>query len=793
MVIRIVVAALLAVGMFSPASARNGSEPLNHYGLTVLQDQDIGARLMGRFKAKGQPVFMVHDPKVGLTQGDIMRFQDKAVLIDADVWQTLQDEGALSHLKGSPLVRVQAKASVPTWETRANLVTSTCEKKAYQLGAELLKILEETFGGIPAKEQMAIIFDGPTLVLLAPDEFLDQLKYSTVRRVPSQGTPHFISEAPEKIFLGHPFQWQAWAADPAEPAGILRYSLFGDFPKGLIWDATSHTLQGTPDAEGRWRLLAEARNQGGLFDTMVINLSVRRNVSPSLAHPPRPVAIAGQLWSFHAEVIDPDHEGSQIRISAAKMPLGMKYDSLGHNFEWYPSADRSGEEAALDLRMEDPAGGKSENHFTVKIIPASEMLWSEGIKPTLPWDTLQQGKVYKWEAGASAMAWAQQGITLTEVRGPDTTEFQSGSLRLRPMQPGFFTLVFGFEVQGKRVEQSVVIPVRPDKAPHFASELGDSHIRAGQQVSYRPVAIDSGGDPVTLSADPTDDSQLQWDGERLNFQPKFPGTYAARLVATDPAGHTDAQWVTYQVEQAERPLAWILESNIEGGVNDWTLTADFGTGRMGLYTAELDRIGVLGTTHQRHWPYVFFGGNLMGRENEKRGRRLWVDAGITLRFPNSKLATGGIFGRILGEWTFPHAALGMVEFEIQGHVNQAIVVTDTSNLSFTFGDAILEFSQKYSSLVDAVIQEATAKENLVLFSRLETWTRLGGGFWVGPGIWREEMPNAHRYFQRLGGGLRYQARLGEALAMHSFRVGWGSGGAGWSAYWSGRISYHSPF
>ena len=140
--------------------AKNGAEPLNHYGLTTLQDTAIGAKLMGRFKAKGQPVFLIHDPNLGLMQGDIMRFQDKAVLVDADVWQTLNDEGALGRLKVAPLVRVQAKATVPTWETRSKLVTGPREKKVYQLGAELLKILEATFGGIPSRQQMSIVFDG---------------------------------------------------------------------------------------------------------------------------------------------------------------------------------------------------------------------------------------------------------------------------------------------------------------------------------------------------------------------------------------------------------------------------------------------------------------------------------------------------------------------------------------------------------------------------------------------------------------------------------------------------------
>lgn len=774
------------------ADAKNGAEPLNHYGLTTLQDTAIGVKLQGRFKARGQPVFLIHDPNLGLMQGDIMRFQDKAVLVDADVWQTLNDEGALGRLKIAPILRVQAKASVSTWETRSKLVTEPREKKAYLLGSDLLKILEETFGGIPSREQMAIEFDGASLILYAPDEFLDQLKYSTVRRVPPAGKPQFVTPAPGKIFTGQAFRWQAWAADPAEPAGMLRYSLFGDLPKGLAWDAAAHTLLGSPEAEGQWHLTAEARNGSGAFDTVGFNLIVRRNLAPELARPPKPMAVAGQRWSFRAEAVDADHEGSQVRISAVRMPAGMEFDSVAREFQWYPGDSLSGQTVGLTVRLEDQAGGVADSSFSLKVIPAADMLWSEGIRPALPWDTLKQGKTYTWEAGASALAWSQQGITLTGVTGSDSTDFRAGALTLKPLSAGMDTLIFAFDMQGKHLEQTVALPVKADLAPRFASETGLWRVRTGEPVSYRPVAVDGEGDPVSMRSE-SRDPQLAWDGERLALNAERPGTYAAHLTAADPAGHASDQWIAYKAERAERPTAWFLENRIEGGISTWTIAADFGTGRMGLFTPSLDRMGVKGASGARYWPYLFFGGNLLGRANENLGRRLWVDAGITMRMPNSKIATGGIMGRLLGEWTFPGEALGKIELEIQGHVNQAIVVADTSNLHVIYGDAILEFAQDFSSTVNGIIKEATAKDNLVLFSRLEGWSRLGAGFWAGPGIWREEMPNAHRYFQRLGMGLRYQARLGDAIAANSLRAGWGGGGAGWTVYWTGRVSINSPF
>jgi hypothetical protein len=786
---------LLLALFLSPtvATAKNGSEPLNHYGLTTLQDSATGLRLAARFKAKGLPVFLIHDPNIGLMQGDIMRFQDKAVLVDADVWQTLQDEGALGHLRVAPLVRVQAKAAVPTWETRAKLVTSPSEKKAYLLGAELLKILEENFGGIPSRQQMTIVFDGSSLVLIAPSEFLEQLRYAAVRKVAPSGAPALVSPPPERSFSGRPFRWQAWGADPSEPSGTLRYSLYGELPKGLAWDAATHTLKGATDLEGKWPLIAEVRNQAGAFDTMGFTLSMRKNIPPVLAKPPKSVAVVNQLWSFTAEAVDPDHEGSQIHVTPLHMPPGMEFDSVARRFQWYPPPPAAGHETELALRLEDPAGGISDSRHPIKIIAASNLLWSEGVKVSLPWDTLQQGKTYFWEAGASAMAWAQQGITLLGISGDDTTEYHDGSLRLRPAQPGAHTLVFSFDVLGKKMDQKVELPVRPNSPPRFASELGSWRLGAGQHASYRPVAVDADNDPVMLDAVVPQEGPMRWTGERLELQSEDPGTYAARLLASDPAGHGASQWVAYKVEPAERRAAWFLESRVEAGMTALIAACDLGTGRLGVFAPSLSRVGRIGPGRRTHdWPYLFFGGNLLGRKQEKLGRRLWTDAGITLRMPDSKLLSGGFFARVLAEWTVPGAYLSQVEFESQWHANQAMVITDTSGIQAA-GNGILQFASQYQDAVQDIFAAATERENIVIFSRLEAWSYAGAGFWAGPGVWREDIPNERRYEQRIGGGLRYRLHLADAIATNTLRAGWGGDGTGWSIYWTGRISVGAPF
>src|SRR5690606_34234966 len=144
---------------------------------------------------------------------------------------TLLAEGALEKLRAAPLVRVQGRSTSASWGQRAGLVSGDRQRKAFKLGAELLRVLEENFGGAPQGQQLTVIFEQDHLTLLAPTSFLDQLRFSAVRKVTEGGKPSLISAPPDSLlFSDQPFAWRAWAADPADPSGDLTYQLLGQLP-----------------------------------------------------------------------------------------------------------------------------------------------------------------------------------------------------------------------------------------------------------------------------------------------------------------------------------------------------------------------------------------------------------------------------------------------------------------------------------------------------------------------------------------------------------------------------------
>ncbi len=784
----------LVVFFAEVAWSRNGDEPLNHYALITLKDEAAGQRLAGRFKAKGQPVFLVHDLASGLTQGDIMRFQDKAVLINSDVWQTLQAEKALEGLQASPLIRVTAKGSEATWSSRAKQVKSHSEQMAYSLGAELIKVLQENFGGLPSREQFVMTFDGANLQLMAPREFLDQLKVISVVKAPITGRPRFISPGPQAQRLaGQSFSWQAMAVDPAEPDGGLRYKITSPLPASLTWNAETHVLSGRLDSTGVFPVTAEVRNPQGAMDTVSGFIRVEEDRAPVLAQSPKLLTFAGAAWQYSVLAADPDHPGDSLRVLPLSLPSGMRFDTSHATFTWTPPDSAIGAQVEFAFRLQDPLQRGSDYRFNLQVRKGADITWSKGIHIDLPFDTLLQGKTYTWRAGATAAAWASEGVHVHAILGPDSTTFDGETLTLRPMEAGVHELKFQFETPAGHLQQSVALTVREDRPPLFLSSLSTARISVGQNSSYKPVAIDPENAPVEIVAEIPQGSDMQWDQGHLNLEGLEPGLHAAKLTATDVSGQRATQWIAVQVDPAARGASWTLENRMEGGISTWSATADFGAGRMGLYTPKVLQAFSFTTRSGREWPYVFFGGNLLSHASELRGNRLFTDLGFSLRLPDPKIATGGVYGRLCGEWTFPNLAFSRIETEFTGHVRQALVLTDTTGIKFIFGAEAMQFSQQYDPIIRRIVRDATAKDNAAFFTRLEAYSKFGWGVSGGPGAWREDFPMAQRYFQRLGAVARYEAHFRGLLGQFNMRSGWGPGGAGWDLYATWKVSFGEAY
>ncbi|HXP90450.1 MAG TPA: hypothetical protein VN931_05935 [Fibrobacteria bacterium] len=784
--------ALLAAG----AGAEWSAAPLGAFAVATLADQAVVARLQARFHAGGTPVFLLGSPVSGLQQGDILRFSDKAFLVDADVWQTLSAEGALRALRQSPVVRVQAAANPAAWNARSRIVSSAREKKLYEFGAALLKSLQQSMGGVPTGQKLFLSLEGGQLVLTAPASFLDRLRAgpsaSSQAHLP-RGRPEWVSTPPpDSLWVGQKLTWTAWAVDDSGgPTTDFAFGYLGNLPAGLVWDKESRSLQGDPLDTGhssvRWTVVGE---RGG--DTLAWHPVVRRPQPPRLEGQPIQPRCGGN-WSFTPVPWSSRWPGSALHVVPVSLPAGARWDSAAGSVAWSPpdsgpagAKSVCGATVDLGFRVVDPTGASASRTWTVRVQRRKDLISSDGLLVQLPWDTLLERRWYTWNPGRVRSDWEDAGVSLDSVRGDGDVSWNGSVLSFRPTRVGRMDFVFVFAERGAKRAVEVSKPVKAYLPPVFLSRLGGSGVADGSVRSYRPVALDPQGGPVHVFADIPPGAPLAWDGRDLVATPDGPGAWAARLEARDTLDQIAEQWVEFH-SQANPNSVVAVRHRWEAGTAPWEAEMSLGSGRIGLFVPDLDRL--LGWTSlvRQDWPFVYGGMDFLGPDQRRKGNSLGGDLGFTLRVPNSDILTGGVMARISATASARPDLPWSFEGEVLAWLNQGILLTDSGGFmkltqAQVGGGYDSAADARYGKALGEIESDEFDRKNLVVLSRLEGWLHLPWDMGAGIGLWRNDLPIAHEFEQRVGFGLRWRPRTPAGTFSAALRAGWGPAGSG-SAVW----------
>jgi hypothetical protein len=358
---------LLAVGLLFSSAVASYDEPLNHVGLSRIYDKKVQKKFASRFNASGEPLFLIGNIKRGIAIGDMIRFDNKVMLIDAEVWQTMKSTGVLKLLKNAPVIQVKAKARSNVWSARENQAKGI-EKKAYTLGAAFLSTMEDRFKYTPTALELVLRFEGANMVLMAPEELLKKLIFKTASRVSKKkGSPEIVTLDKEIAFKGQKFNHQVWAIDLDNPGREIKYKLKSNLPKGLKWSNSKHTISGKPKKAGVYKLKLEAKNKFGRIDKQTFVLTVRNNEDPKIIGNPESIVAKGSAWEYTPIITDPDHLLNTLKIKVKNVPKGMKYNNSTHRFSLKSGLSKQEikalEKECFNISAKDPIGGSAEREI----------------------------------------------------------------------------------------------------------------------------------------------------------------------------------------------------------------------------------------------------------------------------------------------------------------------------------------------------------------------------------------------------------------------------------------------
>jgi hypothetical protein len=772
----------------SAGAAEEPLEPLQHVGIVCLQEEPLASQFAERLAAQGNPLFYIRDIEQGISQGDIIRFRDKAVLIDADVWQTLMTTGVLKRLKNIPVLTLTARAQSAIWNVRSTQVAHPNESKGYVLGRELLKIFDDYFGSTPSRMELVIRFQGSYMTMVVPDQLLSELSFVNVMRQQKtgEGLRFITTQPPHRFFVSRSFSWTVWAVDAVEPSGLLQYTCMTVLPPGCAWNGPSHTISGTPLAAGIYPFRCVARNSSGQSAVLACTLSVVSNTPPRIqARFDEPVG-AGSRWEYTPFIADAEHALDELAVRLFDEPPGMVIDPRRKTIVWNVPPDIQDTVIQFVIGAMDPLLAITKEKMAIHVQSPALARQNITIDFRLPLDTMIQGHVYGWPDDVWMKAvWREHAVRLASIEGDDSTCYRmadgvhNGRLTIKPMRQGIHAVAFTFFLDTARLVVRKTFIVLPNRPPVFRSRLTASDYDRNQVVEYTPVVTDEDGDSLSVAVVDAGGNVSPLVGGVLRLPTGAAGEHSMALTATDPFGNAASQQIIYSVklaagDPARRPYVWYLRKTSRRSGDVGFACGGF---RIGLYSADVSRT----LTHRFlglptvESPFLFVGANPLGDRQLSVGNYLYLDFGVNCRMYGDRIYGGGVLGRVQADYCRDGTSPWRFQTFFALRLKQIFFFIDTVGLGneltgYTSGSSDSRLSEDVENLID-IFDDYGRVDNFGIYLHVQTLYRFPGGFWVGPSAWIEDdimAPDSTASFDRGNFFVQYTG----LCFMHEWRFKW---------------------
>jgi RHS repeat-associated protein len=381
-----------------------------------------------------------------------------------------------------------------------------------------------------------------------------------VGTLPSNPSAPRITSAPAtEARVGILFVYQLVASDPDGDALLFELE---EGPEGMAVDADRGRIEWTPaaDQEGAHAVrIAVEDGRGGetrqRFEVVV--RSGGANLPPVIESVPGAFALAGQVYRYQVEAIDPEGEALGFALPAG--PAGMAIDAATGVLEWTPLAAAAGSHV-VGVEASDPRGAAGRQTFELRVRAANAA--PRISSPPSSSATLTAGRVYQHDVEAEdadgdllryELASGPAAIDVHPVTGLVTWRTTPGDVGVHD------ATVRVADCCGGAAQASFAIEVVPDVAPP-ALEIGfpTSPAPVGAIVQVWVSASDDVAvvsRTLTVECPPDAPRSLALDEiGRASFASPRTGYCTFEATATDPSGNTATAVATLQVGDPEDPL-----------------------------------------------------------------------------------------------------------------------------------------------------------------------------------------------------------------------------------------------
>lgn len=274
---------------------------------------------------------------------------------------------------------------------------------------------------------------------------------------------------------------------------------------------------------------------------------------PTISSRPTTRAVAGTPYSYQLRATDPD-AGDVLTYALLNPPSGMTVSASGL-IQWLPQATQAGY-SRIFVQASDRTGRIATQSF--QLFTEVQVVNSPPLISSTPIRSATSGTAYAYQAvgqdpDGGFLVWtldsAPTGMSVNQNTGlinwtPTREQVGNQNIVVRATDFGALTATQSF----------VVTVARGNKAPVFTTS-GVTVARIGEPYSYRPVASDPDGDPLTFAVQSAPSGMtLNTQTGALSWTPTDSqlGNHPVSLRATDDGGLATVQSFNVNVQPANR-------------------------------------------------------------------------------------------------------------------------------------------------------------------------------------------------------------------------------------------------
>lgn len=341
-----------------------------------------------------------------------------------------------------------------------------------------------------------------------------------------------------------------------------------DLPNGVTYDATSHTISGTPTETGAYQVTVHATDASGNAAEKTFTINVADTTAPSISEIPDQVNELGTPINVITPAFTDNGPGPND-VTVEGLPSGVEYDQSSNTISG--SADDK-DEYNITVKVTDPSGNESQESFVLSVrdtsAPNVTPIGNQHKEFGTPIDSVTPFVIDN-DKGPNT-------ITVEGLPPGVTYDRQTNTISGTATSVGEYDVTVRVTDPSQNEANLVTFKITiEDTIAPVIDEIGDQRVTEDQPITAIPVVVDDPTAQIVAESLPQGVT-YNHTTKVIEGTPETPGDYPVIVRATDSQGNESTKpFVLTVVDTTPPSITEIPDQQKEFGSPIETITPVF--------------------------------------------------------------------------------------------------------------------------------------------------------------------------------------------------------------------------